>query len=174
MKISMTFRPRERRLTLVAGVVLGTWGVVSWGLQPLWDKSRELKDHLETQTGRLNAVGDLLEHAATIEEEHQHIVPYLSHEDVEGSTFLHALEAISRRANVQLNLKPRPMKQEAHLNRFEVELDVEGAQDRLLAFLDELLRMPTLLTIERLRIASSGRERSLRANLVIQKVTLTR
>ena len=175
MKMPLVLRPRERRLAFVATVIIATWGAVSWGVQPLWDKTRELKDHLETQTGRLNAVGDLLEHAAAIDEEHQQIAPYLSQEDEEGSAFLHALEAISRRASVQLNLKPHPVKREERLSRFEVELDVEGAQDRLLAFLDELLRMPTLLTIERLRISSvSGKERSLRANLVVQKLTLIR
>ena len=83
------------------------------------------------------------------------------------------VEALSTRSNLQLNLKPRPMKREERMSRFEVELDVEGSQSNLLAFLDALLSMPKLITIERLRISSvPGKENTLRANLVIQKITL--
>jgi len=160
-------------LAFVAAVILGTWAVISWGVQPLWDKAHQLRDHLEAQTDKLRAVSDLLAHVEAIEREHRQVSRYLAQEDAEGSQFLDALEALARGSAVQLNLKPRPLKRDERLSRFEVELDVEGAQERLLAFLDELLRMPVLLTIERLRISSvSGKARSLRANLVIQKLTL--
>jgi hypothetical protein len=51
-------------------------------------------------------------------------------------------------------------------------LDVEGPQQNLLAFLDALLAMPRLITIERLRLSTfASKERLLRANLIIQRVT---
>jgi len=176
MKPLVTFRPRERRLALLAAVVIGVYALVSWMVEPLWNRTRDLRHHIETQQGKLAALSDLLKQAPAIEQDRAEVAAYLSgDEGEEGGAFLSELEALARRSRVQLNLKPRSAKREERVSRFEVELDVEGSQETLLAFLDELLRMPRLLTIDRLRIASlPSKERSLRANLVIQKLTILR
>ena len=174
MKNPLALRPRERRLTLITAVVIGSWMVVSKLVQPLWDRTRELQLYVEAQTEKLDAIRHLLEQAPSIEREYQQLSAYLEAEGEEQAqgSFLNELEALSRTSNLQLNLKPRPVKQEERLSRFEVELDVEGVQDNLLAFLDALLNMPRLISVERLRISSVPmKDRVLRANLVVQKLT---
>ena len=80
---------------------------------------------------------------------------------------------MARRAGVQLGLKQRPKKPDEKLSRFEVELDIEGSQSQTLSFLDALFRVPRLIVIERLRLATvPGKEGALRADLVVQKLTL--
>ena len=175
VKHPIVFRPRERRLALIAGVVIGCWLLVSWIVQPLWDRARDLRVRVESQTEKLEAINRLLAKASIIEHEHQQVAGYLTREEgreAQGA-FLNELEALARTSGLQLNLKPRPVKPEERFSRFEVELDVEGSQERLLAFLDGLLNLPKLLVIDRLRLASvPAKEHALRANLVIQKLTL--
>ena len=172
---AVALRPRERRLALIAAVLIGCWALVSWVVQPLWERVRDVGLRVETQTQKLDALSRLLSKGPSIEQGYQSVAVYLEREDdaqVQGS-FLNALEMLSRESKVELNLKPRPVKREDFVSRFEVELEAEGAQDDLLGFLDALLRMPKLIAIERLRISSvPGREQALRANLVIQKLTL--
>ena len=175
VKASPSLRPRERRLALMAAVVIGCWLVVSWLVQPLWDRTHTLHARVEAQTKKLDALTRLMTQATDIEQQYQQIAGYLTSEDDERaqSSFLNELERLSRDSSVQLNFKPRSLKREERVSRFEVELDVEGPQDRLFAFLDALLAMPNLIEIERLRIASvPGKEQALRANLVVQKLIL--
>ena len=177
MKGSLRLRPRERRLVLVASVLIGCWVLVSWLVQPLWDRVRDLRLHLETQIEKLDALSHLLEQAPSIERAYQKIAPYLRAGDDEQSqgSFLNELETLSRSSNLQINLKPRTVKREEHMSRFEVELDVEGSQENLLTFLDAILRMPRLVAVERLRISSvPAKEHLLRANLVIHQLSLHR
>jgi len=55
-----------------------------------------------------------------------------------------------------------------------VELDAEGNQPQTLAFLDALLRLPKLLTVERVRIsAAPAKPDVLRANVVLQQLTFS-
>ena len=172
---SIVLRPRERRLALIAGVVTGSWLLVSLLVQPLWDRAKALRLQVETQTEKLEALGRLLAQAPAVDREYQTVAPYLEVEgdDQAQSAFLNELERLSRRSNLQLNLKPRPLKREGRMGRFEVELDVEGSQADLLAFLDTLLRMPKLIAIDRLRLSSVPTKPDvLRANLVVQKLIL--
>ena len=171
----MTFRPRERRFALIAAILIGCWMLVAWIVQPLWDQLHELRLSVETRTEKLRALTRLFTQAPSIERDYERYAAYL------GSTgdgqapgpLLDELEALSRRSNVQLNLKPRPGSQEDRVSRFEVELDVEGSQQSLMAFLDELLRLPRLIAVERLHVASApAKPDTLRANLVLQALTL--
>ena len=167
-------RPRERRLALAAAVVIGCWLFVSWIVQPLLERGRELRLRVETQTEKLEALRRLLVKAPAIEQEYQQLAGYVDGSDdpTAQGTFLSELESLSRETGVTLNLKPRPAKTEGRVSRFEVELDIEGPQDHLLTFLDELLRMPKLIAIDRLRISIvPAREGQLRANLVLQKLS---
>jgi len=165
--------PRERLLALSTGGLVGTWAVVALLLQPLWDRQNELRQRVDSQTARLEGFTRLLEQAPAIEQRYLQIAPYFE-EDTEAAqgVFLNELETLSRNANLRLNLKPRTVKPEQHLDKFEVELDVEGPQDGIFSFLDSILSMPKLIQVERLRIATvPTREQLLRANLVIQKLT---
>ena len=173
-KMGVTLRPRERRLALIAAVMIGAWVIVSWLVQPLWDRVHDLQLHVETQREKFDALSHLLAQAPSIERTSQSLAAFLQAEDGEQvqEAFLAELEDLSRRSNLRMNSKQRPMKRTERVNRFEVELDLEGSQKDLLAFLDALLTMPKLLTIERLRIVSvPTKENTLRANLVINRVS---
>lgn len=175
MKQPLMLRERERRLTLITAMFLGCWVFVSWLAQPLWQHVRELQDHVATQSQKLEARSRLLAKAPSVERRYQELAAYLQPSGGEPAqrAFLNELESLSRNANVHLNLKPRAVPQEQGMSRFEVELGVEGSQQALLAFLDALFRMPTLLVIERLRVSTvPAKIDEIRATLVLQKLTL--
>ena len=168
-------RPRERRLALTAAVVIGCWLVISWIVQPLLTRGREVRLRVETQTEKLDALRRLLVRAPALEQAYQQLAAYVDGTDdaTTQGAFLSELESLSRETGITLNLKPRPIKTEGRVSRFEVELDIEGSQAHLLTFLDELLRMPKLVAIDRLRISTvPAREGLLRANLVLQKLSV--
>ena len=171
MKPPISLRPRERRLAFIAAMVLLSWGVVSWVVQPLWDRVHELQLQVDTQLEKLEAVNRLLAQEPSVMQRHQALAghfPLEGGDPTEGS-LLDELEALSRQSNLKLNLKPHPVKPGQQLNR----LDVEGSQEKLLAFLDALFGLPRLVAIERLRISSiPTKEQQLRASLLIQQLTV--
>lgn len=176
MKAAIALRPRERRLALIAAILIGCWVFVSWVVLPLFDLVGDLRLRVDAHTEWLGALSRLLAQAPDIERDYRQYAGYLETADDEQApaAFLGELEALARRSNVQLNLKPRPGKREERLSsRFEVELDVEGSQQSLMAFLDELFRLPKLITVERLRISTApAKPDLLRASLVLQKLAL--
>jgi len=175
MKPLVSLRPRERRLAFMAAMVLLSWGVVSWIVQPLWDRVHDLQLQVATQLEKLEAVNRLLSQEPSVARRHQALAGHLqaaSEELVEGS-LLQELEALSTQSNLKLNLKPHPITPEEHVSRLDIEVDVEGSQEKLLTFLDALLALPRLVAIERLRISSvPTKEQQLRASLLIQQLTL--
>ena len=167
-------QPRERRLAVLGGACLACWALWACLVQPLWTKVRDLRRHVDSQTQRLDSLGRLLQEAPSVEQDHAAFAPYLATEEDEQaqSALLNELEQLSQQAGVQMNLKPRPVKREERVSRLDVELDLEGSQGELLSFLDALLSMRRLVSIERLRIAAQPSQAGLlRANLVIQKIT---
>ena len=174
MKRGLTLRPQELRLALIAAGVIGCWAVVSWLVQPLWERVRDLRGHVQDQSERLAALTQMLAESQSADSRHALLAEYLKAEDDESAqgSFLNALEALARQTTLQLNLKPRPGKRDGRVTRFEVELDVEGPQQQLMGFLDALLQMPRAIAFERLRISAvPAKHDVLRANLVIQKLT---
>ena len=169
-----SMRPREFRMAMIAGGLISCWGVVSLIVQPLWDRNRDLRLEVETRTERLSVVSRLLEQAPAIENNYQQIAPYLQqNDDASQGAFLNELENLSRQSQVRMNMKPRAVKQESRVDRYEVELDLEGTQEQIMSFVDAVLRLPKLITVERLRLISAPtREQLLRANLVLQKLSL--
>lgn len=171
-------RPRERRLVIMAGGLIGCWAVVSFVVQPLWDRAQDLQREVEVKTQKLDALGRLVAQASSVERRYQAVAAYVGASDAAGAhgaqqALLDELEQLSRQTNVTLNLKPRPLKREEDLGRFEVELDVEGAQANLLTFLDALLGMNRLLTIDRLHLATiPAKTDLLRATIVLQHLAL--
>lgn len=169
----LTLRARERRLTLVAVVLIGCWGLVSWIVQPIWERLHSLQVHVETQTEKFNALHRLLAQGPSTEETYQQLARYLSSESEEQAqaSLLNDLEVLSSQSNVRLNLKPRSAKRDERLSRVEIEVEVEGSQAHLLAFLDALLGMPRLIVVERLRMSPTpSSAQLLRAYLVIQQL----
>ena len=171
----LALRPTERRLALVAGVLIGCWAIVSWVVQPLWDRVHRLRERVQMQTEKLEALTRLVRQSSDIERAYQHAAPFLRSAE-SGNTpeaFLHDLESLARQAGVTLNLKPRPLKEDERLARFEVELDVEGSQQSLMPFLDSLLHLSRLTSIDRLRLSTiPTKTDGLRANLIVQQLFL--
>ncbi len=166
--------PRERRLALSAGILIVSWGVVSFLLQPLWSRGEELKSEAASQTEKLDALNALIAQQQTVAHAYEQVAAYL--QPTEAGTqagLLSELESLSRQADLRLNLKPRPGKRDAHGERLEIEVDVEGPQAKVLSFLDEVLTMPRLVSVERLRLASvPAKTDTVRANLILQHITL--
>ena len=174
-RLTISLRARERRLLLCAAVIFGCWAFLSWVVQPLWDRLRDLQLQVTTHLEKLESLSRLLTQAPAIMREHQELALYLETADTEQvrRSFLNELESLSRQSSVQLNLKPRPTKDTDRSTRFEVEVDVEGSQAQVMGFLDGLLAMPRLMTIERLRVSSlPSKPDLLRANLVVQRLIL--
>lgn len=174
LKRLSALRLRERRLALTLALLVGSWVILAWMVQPLWDRGAQLGAQVEQHTERLHAVGRLLAQAPVIERRQQELADFLTPEPDDGTRgFLDQLEGLSRSSNVRLNLKPKPPKPSGHQSRVEVEVEVEGSQETLLRFLDELFRLPKLVTVQQLRIAHAPtKEAALRANLLIEKLTL--
>ena len=71
MKSPVAFRPRERRLALIAGIVISCWAFLSLLLQPLWEQVCDLRLEVQTHTDRLESLGSLLSRAPAIERDYQ-------------------------------------------------------------------------------------------------------
>jgi len=173
----ISFRPREQRLALIAALFTACWLVVTVLVQPLWDRAKELELSIDTHSEKFQALTDLMRQAQAIEGRYREAAPWLETDTGEGATgaFLNELESLSEGLNVKVNFKPRVKKRDQHVSRFEIELDAEGPQHDLLVFLDALLRLRRLVAVERLRLSViPTKERLLRANLVVQKLTLAR
>ena len=175
MKGLPVLRPRERRLALIAVVVIGSWALLAGVVQPLWDRISDLSVRVNTKIEKVDAVSRILAQGPSIQRNYEEVAGYFERDDDQHAqdAFLNELEELSRRANLKPNLKPRSVKREGKVSRFEVELDVEGSQEAIMTFLDSLLAMPRLISVERLRIASvPAKSALLRANLVLQKLTV--
>ncbi len=171
---SFQLKPRERRLVFISLVLISCWLLVSWLVQPLWDRNAALRLQVATHTEKLDKIKRLVTQMPTIHEDYQRIAGYLTQADNEGvqRALLSDLEALSRSSGVQLNLKPRLTRREGELTRYEVEVDVEGDQAKLLHFLDGLMGMPKLIAIDRLRISTvPAKPDLLRANVMVQHFT---
>jgi hypothetical protein len=171
----LVFSSRERRLALAAGVLIAGWLLTSLVVRPLWMRGRDLRVQVDTLHAKLAAFSRLVTSGPSVEQAYASYAGYVESGDEERARglFLNELETLSRQAPIALNLKPRSVKQEERLSRFEVELDAEGAQPAVLSFLDAVLRLPRLITIDRLRLSSvPAKAGTLRANLVIQQVLL--
>ena len=175
MKLFPTLRPRERRFALVAIGLFLCWMLVLWVVEPLWHRVSDLRQRTETQLTMAQELNSLLAEAPQIARQYEALGGYLAVQSAEVSrgALFNELEGLSRSANVQLSLKPLPLKEEERLARFPVEIDIEGSPQSVLTFLDSLFRLPKLLVIDRLRLSAvPAKEDQLRANIVLQQLTL--
>ena len=146
-------------------------------VEPLAGRIKATDATADAAREKLDALTRLLKQAGAITSEYQQeVAGHIGSASQEGATtaaFLQELEALSRSADVQLDLKPRPVKPETQMNRLEVELNLEGSQEHVLAFLDGIFQMPRLLTIERLRLSANPMKGDvLRAHLLLHDLTL--
>jgi len=167
------FSGRERTLAVAAAMVIVLWGLVSWLLLPLSGRFVQLRETTAGALAKLERLQQLARQKGRIEQRAQAYAPFWSDEPEEAlrGAFLDELEQLAASASLQLNLKPRPSRQEGHITRLGVELEVDATQDRLLAFLDLLLKQPSLYEIDRIRISTSAsKEFPLRAALIVNKL----
>ena len=166
--------PQERRLIFIAGIIFLFWMLLLHVVDPLWHRLGGVKQDIDHNLQVAQELKSLLQEGPTIEEQYQTVGSYLSPStETSRSLWLEQLEALAQTHHVQLNLKPLPPKQEARISRFPLEMDAEGEQRNLLAFLDAILGMPQLIVIDRLRLSAvPTKESRLRANLVLQQLVL--
>jgi hypothetical protein len=170
-----TLQPRERRLALIAGVVIGCWVLLVYLVQPLWARTQELNERVRQETERLEAMSSLVERAGPAQEAYLAVAPLLGQGEAGANAafFLNALESMAQSAGVRLNIAPRSSVSADGVSRSNVELDAEGEQQNIIAFLDAVLTMPALASIERLRVSMApGKSDLLRANLLVQHIQL--
>jgi Tfp pilus assembly protein PilO len=173
--LAVTLRPRERRLLLITIVIVGCAALVMWIVQPLWDHMSELRRRVDSSSDKLQVLSRLMARAPEVDEEYAALTPYLT---VMGDgplrrQLLNELERLAGQAELQLTLKPRPVKVEAGIARLEVEVEVEGSQRQLLRFVDALLDLERLVAVERLRLASiPAKVDRLRLNVLVQQFVL--
>jgi hypothetical protein len=164
---------RERILAIAAGLVIGGFVIAFWIVQPLAGRVSAGRDTVEAQQTRLDSVKRLLGQAQHIEAAHTALSAFLIRDAQGFSThaFLDRLEVLSSHYALQMNLKPRGMRVEDKVQFFEVELEIQGRQDAVLGFVDELMGLEALLTVERLRVANAPtREHLLKGSLLLRQI----
>lgn len=166
------FSLREQRLAFVTGVAILTGVVVSKGLAPGWQRWQDLRDQAGMSLQKLQRLQGLVEQQPAVEAAYQQHADLLSADEAEPAQrrFLDDLDLLAQ-GQLRLDLKPRPAQTADGLTRLSIEIDAQGTQEAILAFLDQLLTSPAPVELERLRIfSSSSLEAPLRANLVVTKV----
>lgn len=167
------FSSRERTLALTAFLVIATGAVISQAGLPQWSQLGELRQRSVTAQTKLGRLQELATHKPTIEQTYSAYANFWSNQPEEAlrGAFLDELEQLAASASLQLNLKPRPSQRDGHVSRLGVEVEADGTQENVLAFLDSLLKQPSLLEIDRLRLSSSSsKDYPLRASLIVNKI----
>ena len=73
-----SLRPNERRLLVVVSVILGIWALLSWGIQPLWNRADDLRVDAQSKTERLAALTRLIQESPAVEQEFSAVAAYLN------------------------------------------------------------------------------------------------
>ncbi|HEX9779836.1 MAG TPA: hypothetical protein VGB20_01330 [bacterium] len=161
---------RERQLGVFAALLVGCWALLASVLQPLWERAGELSADVDRLRARLagmeRAVGD----PAGAEEAYRAAAAYLADPAEAGSQreLLTELESRARSAALTIGLRPRQGAARA-TEAFALELEVQGEQASVLRFVDEVLRLPRLISVPRVHMsASPGQNQLLRATLIVK------
>ena len=166
-------QPRERKLAVVAAVVIVTWAVVSWIGLPLWDRFHVLQQQAAISEKKLARLRELVLRKPSIERQYQASTTFWSDEsdEVLQGAFLDELEQMAGEGHLQISVKPRPIQREGRVSRFGVEVEVDGTQEALFGFLNRLLTSPNLVEVSRLRISTTvSKDSPLRGSLLVSKV----
>jgi hypothetical protein len=143
----------------------------------LWDRLRILDRQALAARQRMAQFKALAARTPRIDQRSQAYAGFWSEgsDELLRQTFFEELEQFAGGGKLPLNLKPRPIRREGRVGRLGVELEVDATQAELLAFLDRVFAHPSLVELERLRIApTASPESPLRATLVVNKVIIQR
>lgn len=170
-----TFSANERRLTVATTILVVGWLALSGAILPLWDRLGLLHQQAEGSWEKLARLQGLVDNRQSIDQRYRRYAEFFSEASDEAlhSEFLDELERLAGAGGLQLNLKPLPVEREGRLSRITVELEVDGTQEAILDFLDQLLASPDLMDVERFRLATTAsEERPVQASLVVTKLVL--
>lgn len=165
-------QPRERQLALIAGLVIGCYLVLTWVLGPLWGRVQDLREQVVQERDKLEAMSGFAERAGASDREYQAVAPLLGQGGTgDNALFLTTLETLAQNSGVRLNIAPRSTVSGEGWDRSNVELDAEGPQTQVISFLDAVLSMPALATVERMRVSMvPGKTDVLRASILVQHI----
>lgn len=166
---------RDRKRLWIVGIGLLSWLVIGWGGLPLWHRLTHLEQEASSSRQRVGQLQELLGRQSDIEQRAQAYARFSSadSEDVLQRRLLDELEQWAVDTNVQLNLKPKAIQREGTVSRLGIEVELDSSQEALLAFLDRLLRAPSLLELDRLQIsATASKEFPLRTQMTVSRVLI--
>ena len=160
---------RERLMALAAALTLGSAVIAARVLGPMWDHAQRLQAqvtrmsgqlHAAQRTSRAGAVGS--EAAALIQQER------LALQDPQPQLRLfEELDVLARQSGVRLDLRPSASEEPGVLAA------LEGGQAQVLAFLDAVMGMRRLISIEQVRLTGGGGAAgSVRMELALQLASL--
>ena len=172
---SKHFSLQERTVGMATLMIVTTALVIGGVAWPLWARGRQLTEEAAAFEEKLEHLRALAGRQTLIAQADQAHVGFRSDQPPEliQREFFDDLERWTHAGDLQMNLKPRSIDRGNHATRIGVELELEGAQSALLAFLDRLFSHPSLIDVERLKISPSGvKERPLQVMLTLSKVVL--
>ena len=163
---------RECRWIVATAIFCAAWWSVTGLALPLWDRLSVLEERASVSRKKLDRLQELAARRPTVEQAYARhralLVPADQSEEQLQRALLETLEELARSQQLQIDLRPRPVQDAGGLRRVGVELTLDATQERVLAFLDQLLSVPHLLEIERLRLAANASpERPLRLTLTV-------
>ena len=166
---------RHRRSTTLILLLVAVWLVFSQVALPLLERMRELEQRAAITQKKLDRLHQLARRKPAIEDAVQRYRAAWSDEPDAAiqRALLDQLEGLAQAGNVQISLKPQPMKQEHHVLRVEVELELDATQEAIFEFVDRLLAAPSLLELTRVRISSTtSKTAPVRAILLVSQLVL--
>ena len=168
---------RERKLALLVGIGAPLWGLVNGVGLPLWDRLTQLDQQAQAAQRKLDRLVELAARKPAIERAYgEHADLFVSAEESMEHiqrAFLDDLERLARAEQLQIDLRPKLVQDHRQVSRISVEVTIEATQEAALAFVDQVLKLPRLVELERLRIATTvSQERPLRVNLIVNHVVI--
>ena len=166
---------RHRRSTTPILLLVAVWLVFSQVALPLLERMRELEQRAAIAQKKLGRLHQLARRKRAIEDA---VLRYRAawSEDPAAPiqrALLDELEGLAQAGHVQISLKPQPTKQEHHVLRVEVEIELDATQEAIFEFVDRLLASPSVLELTRLRISSTASKTApVRAILLISQLVL--
>lgn len=162
-------RLQTRYVILALGWVLGVWGLADLSGR-LAQRRQEVKT-AQLQVQKYHAIVALKPRIASAYQAYASAFEPGSTR-IGPQAFLEELEGCAD-GSMQLNLKPQALRnqaKDADAKHLGVEVELEATQQGVMAFLDRLFALPSLVELERFHIAASASaEHPLKASLLVSK-----
>lgn len=171
------FTKREQILTLATIAIVGSTVVYGFIIEPLARFNTRLNRQISTRKLKLERNYKLLNQTDLIEAEYaryKDFIKPLSSIEEEIATMLKAIEAIARKADIQItNIRPQPVKDRMYYQEIAFELICEADITKLLQFMYDLQTSGNLLAVNRLTISAGAFGQDvLKAVIVIAKPSI--